>query len=257
MPTGEPESKRGPPSGRGREISSGQVIGALLFALGLSVIASFAVLLPIIMAAGGTGALAGLETSSEFILFSLLLQDSILLAICFDQSLFQGRLTRADMGLSLKPLTRGLPWQVAIGIGAGVVTFTFSALFIDGLTRLLSPLGVPTSEEPLAGTPVIRGTYDYALWLISGCLVAPVAEEVFFRGYALGGLKKRGLTNFGLIFTSVVFAAVHMNPVGFVPLIAAGMVMGGLYLKTGSLAAPMVAHATNNFIVTTLVLLGY
>jgi len=55
---------------------------------------------------------------------------------------------------------------------------------------------------------------------------------------ALGGLKKRGLTNFGLIFTSVVFAAVHMNPIGFVPLIAAGMVMGGLYLKTGSLAAP-------------------
>jgi hypothetical protein len=103
---------------------------------------------------------------------------------------------------------------------------------------------------------VIHSTSDFVFWLIAGVVVAPLAEETFFRGFALGGLASRGLQNRGLLFTSLLFAAIHFNPLFFGQLLAAGLILGALYLRTGSLVAPIVAHMTNNFIVTTAILFG-
>jgi hypothetical protein len=84
-----------------------------------------------------------------------------------------------------------------------------------------------------------------------------LGEEFFFRGYALAGLSRKGSANFALVLSSLLFSAVHLNPVGFVPFFFAGIVLGTLFLKTGSLTASVTAHAVNNLVVTTLTFLGY
>ena len=162
------------------------------------------------------------------------------------------------MGVSLKRAPFSLPRQVGLGVGAGAFTFALSTLalliLLEALARAgLGDLGASTSPTQ----PRIRSLSDYEFWLVAGVVVAPLAEEAFFRGYALGGFAKRRDFNRGLAVTSALFAAVHLDPVAFVPLWAAGLVLGTLFLETGSLVAPIVAHATNNFIVMTLAYLGY
>ncbi|MBD2090875.1 CPBP family intramembrane metalloprotease [Microcoleus sp. FACHB-1515] len=72
---------------------------------------------------------------------------------------------------------------------------------------------------------------------------APITEEFLFRGIIL----QRWATKWGirpaLIASSIVFGILHAN---FVGLSIFGLVMGLLYLKTRSLAVPIVCHALNN-----------
>lgn len=244
---------------RAREIRGGQVVGALFFALLLANFAVMLLVLPVFADPSTTAAqVNALSSAAWFILVGLVVQDSILTAVAFDQAVFRKRLTWDEMGLSMKRGPFSVGRQVGLGLGAGAFTFALSTLalliLLEALARAgLGDLGASTSPTQ----PRIRSLSDYEFWLVAGVVVAPLAEEVFFRGYALGGFAKRRDFNRGLAVTSALFAAVHLDPVAFVPLWAAGLVLGTLFLMTGSLVAPIVAHATNNFIVMTLAYLGY
>ena len=253
-PTAAPAS----PS-RAGEIRGGQVVGALFFAILLANLAVILLILPILADPATTEAqVQGLSTSAWFILLGLVVQDSILTAVAFDQAVFRGRLTWAEMGLFLKRAPFSVPRQVGLGVGAGVFTFCLSAVALLILFKALSLAGLGdlgTSASPTQ--PRIQSLSDYEFWLVAGVIVAPFAEEIFFRGYALGGFAKRRDINRGLVITSALFAAVHLDPIAFFPLWAAGLVLGTLYLETGSLLAPIAAHATNNFIALTLTYFGF
>ena len=142
-------------------------------------------------------------------------------------------------------------------MAAGVLTFAFSAIYQQALIDFFKSFGFPPARGPSVGEPRIVTLSDYAFWVVASVVVAPLGEELFFRGYALAGLARKGKQNVALILSSLLFAAVHLNPVGFVPLFFAGMILGTVFLRTGSLTASIAAHATNNLIVTTLTYLGY
>lgn len=246
-----------PPSARKRtDVTGAQVLGALVFVVLLTNVVATLALIPSLMAGMTEADLVDLQFSPVFVLLALVLQDSILLAVTVDQSLFQGRLDRRKMGLGWSKTGHFLPWHIAVGLGAGLVTFAFSAVAVDFMLQVFSSLGVDTTSASV-GTPDILSLGDYLLFIPSFVVIAPVAEEMFFRGYALGGFANRGQINTGLVFTSVLFGAIHLNPLTFLPLAMAGMVLGTVYLRTGSLVAPLVAHATNNFTALTLAYMGY
>ena len=81
------------------------------------------------------------------------------------------------------------------------------------------------------------------------CVIAPIAEEVFFRGYFFNALRSwRGLWP-AAILTGLVFGAIHIGsaPVPFlVPLAVFGFVLCLLYWRTGSLYPCIALHALNN-----------
>lgn len=90
-------------------------------------------------------------------------------------------------------------------------------------------------------------------------LSSGIAEEVFFRGFlqqALTDLVFGGGTGAaiaGLVLSSLIFGLIHIGPdrEKFLPWTIMALVMGfcfgGLYLYTGNLVAPVVAHFTINF----------
>jgi len=92
----------------------------------------------------------------------------------------------------------------------------------------------------------------WATWL-GTALIAPVAEECFFRGILQNGLmnlmKNRWL---GVAASAALFGALHAGGPDHpqphvVPALAVfGVMLGVLYLRTGSLLAPVVAHALFN-----------
>lgn len=77
-------------------------------------------------------------------------------------------------------------------------------------------------------------------------IAGPIAEELFFRGFFYQAAKKRiGVFN-ALMLTSVLFAVLHTNLTGFVPIMILGLLLTYLFEKTGTLVAPVCVHILHN-----------
>jgi hypothetical protein len=80
--------------------------------------------------------------------------------------------------------------------------------------------------------------------------VAPIAEELLFRGVLLHRWAQRWDLRTAIVLTSICFAILHVEPLGH---FVFGVAMCALYLRTGSLWAPIVAHALNNAFVVVMI----
>lgn len=82
--------------------------------------------------------------------------------------------------------------------------------------------------------------------LMKSALLVPVCEELFFRGYLLGALKRYSETG-AVLLTALVFALVHgMNLSGLIARTALGLVLGLMAIRTGTLLAPVLVHGCYN-----------
>jgi membrane protease YdiL (CAAX protease family) len=79
-------------------------------------------------------------------------------------------------------------------------------------------------------------------------VVAPLGEEVMFRGIIYPTIKQAGFPQIALWATSLAFAAIHLNAVTFVPLLVLSIFLILLYEKTNNLLAPIAAHSVFNAI---------
>lgn len=83
----------------------------------------------------------------------------------------------------------------------------------------------------------------------------PLTEEIFFRGFMIGGLRRRFGDRGALVLSAGLFALFHIDPTIYVPIFFFGIVLGWLYLHTGSIwpsVAVHVVHNTTILLVTTL-----
>ena len=118
------------------------------------------------------------------------------------------------------------------------------------LGRLLSapgirPYGRSSQLEPLladaSGTALVGTAFALA--------VAPaLAEEVLFRGLLLGRLCDRWGVPAGLLGSSALFAAMHPGWAEAAATGLLGLCLGAVTLRTGSLYAALLFHATNNLV---------
>lgn len=82
-------------------------------------------------------------------------------------------------------------------------------------------------------------------------ILAPIVEEMLFRGILYPAIKQAGYPKLALWGTSVLFSLTHQNAPAFLALVFFAMILTLLYEETGNLLAPMVAHScfnTANFI---------
>jgi membrane protease YdiL (CAAX protease family) len=83
-------------------------------------------------------------------------------------------------------------------------------------------------------------------------ITAPFVEEVFFRGFTFGGLKRPLGVGVSVLISGLIFGAFHLaNPDGFlvfVPISLIGMIFAWGFFYSGSLMAPMIAHFAFNLV---------
>jgi membrane protease YdiL (CAAX protease family) len=96
-------------------------------------------------------------------------------------------------------------------------------------------------------TTVFGGSQlSIAIGFIAACIVAPIAEETFFRGFVMGGLRRRFGVIGALLLGAAFFAILH-PPITIFPVIfALGLLLGLLFQTTGSLWPGILLHATFN-----------
>ena len=105
--------------------------------------------------------------------------------------------------------------------------------------------------EPQEQLPIhaLRASVSWGGRLALGAaavLLAPVAEEALFRGILYPAIKQAGYPRLALWGTALLFAAVHMNVVTFLPLAVLALVLTALYEWTNNLLAPITAHVLFN-----------
>lgn len=136
---------------------------------------------------------------------------------------------------------RGWGRRPVFGVAEGIVIGTGAAVLLSGLLRLV--YGRP---RPDPTTSVLAGSG--ALWLVLGAVVlvvvAPVVEELVFRGFLLEAFRARGPQT-AVIVSAVAFAAAHLNPAQLRYYAVMGAAFALLYLRRG-LVGSIAAHAAFN-----------
>ena len=94
-------------------------------------------------------------------------------------------------------------------------------------------------------------TPAFALLAVLAVFMAPVSEELAFRALLFGGLCTRLKPVSAAIVSSLVFMAVHGNPIGFPIYFAFGLILCWVYYKTRALYATMALHFLINAVAMT------
>lgn len=101
--------------------------------------------------------------------------------------------------------------------------------------------------EQIKKIAVFKSPVDYVLALLVIALTPAIVEEVFFRG-SMQQIFQRWFVHPWLVITitSIVFSAIHFSWYGFLPRVALGMMLGGIFYYTGNLWYSIAAHFFNN-----------
>ena len=87
-------------------------------------------------------------------------------------------------------------------------------------------------------------------------MLAPVFEEVVFRGVLYSTLRRRFNAPVAMVVSALIFSLAHgYGTFGLVTIIWSGLLWAWAYEKTGSILPGMAAHALNNSLVCMTVLL--
>jgi len=86
----------------------------------------------------------------------------------------------------------------------------------------------------------------FFLTFFSAAILAPVAEEIFFRGFLYGGLRPKFGALGAMLVSSIFFTALHFSIDAFIPILVLGLCLAWLYERTGSLYPGILLHFANN-----------
>lgn len=163
---------------------------------------------------------------------------------------WRGNGPRLDLGLTFS--WRDVGWGLVGGF-AGLVLIGIAAWLTYLVVGEFNSAAGEVAEELIQTSGLVT-------WLTFGLVMivaAPIAEELAFRGLMFSALLKRGVPPWLVVLiTALVFAALHLEPTRLALLFVAGIVLGVVRLRTGSLTAPIVAHMVINAPAGVFVMLG-
>lgn len=148
--------------------------------------------------------------------------------------------TWLDLGLQRPIRWRDLLW--ALG-GAGVY-FVLTALVTSAAMALLPDANYSQAQD--TGFAYLVKNWEFTLAFLSLVIVAPVAEEVIFRGFLLGKLLKYIPSWIAVGITALLFAVAHGQFNVALDTFALGVVLAVLRVKTNSLWPSIVLHMLKN-----------
>lgn len=162
-------------------------------------------------------------------------------------------------------ITVGLPWLIGrhkttlddLGLQRlpswlelGITPFAFLVyLFLSAVLTTLATQFLPFidfQQVQETGFDQMGQNYEYALAFLTLVILAPVAEEVLFRGYLFGKLRRHAPTWVAILITSLLFAAVHGAWNVGIDVFVLSIVLCLLRVWLKSIWAPILLHMLKN-----------
>jgi membrane protease YdiL (CAAX protease family) len=158
--------------------------------------------------------------------------------------------------------------QKKLNFNLSSVNFSTYLLIFPMMAGMMFISEFIAAQIPTAG-PFFGKFYEYftqlmsqltdnpVVMIIMTVIMAPIFEEIIFRGIIQKGLINKGVEPWkAILYASIIFGVVHGNPWQFISAVMLGCVLGLVYHKTKSLLMPILLHAFNNLTLSLLVLYG-
>ncbi len=180
---------------------------------------------------GGLGKEFGLVIDpSVLVIFGTLL----LLIPAWYFSIYKYGATWADLGLR-----EFQPKAIGFGCGLMLLSLLFNLVYATFL-------GIFNLEIQPDIDQMFDGTGFPVALLFGGAIVAPVVEEIFFRGFVFAGLRNRWDWKKAALASAGLFAMAHVIPTSLVPILILGLIFAFLYQISGSIWPAILMHMLTN-----------
>ena len=157
-------------------------------------------------------------------------------------------------GLKRLGLSRWLLWvSCGAAVAGGLVMVLHQVLMKYWLLPTFGEMAVQEAVETML---LVKDPAVKVLLIVNACLVAPLAEEILFRGYIYAAVKRYTGPIFSIVVVSLLFAVVHLNIPALWPLWFFAILLTLAYEFSGSLWVPIGIHALFNTFNVALMLSG-
>lgn len=141
------------------------------------------------------------QTGISIVVYAL----ALLIVIGVPWAVWHRRTTKAELGIARLP--GGLDFALA---PAGFVIYIIVTTLVGFIVPLLVP-GFNGNQAQEVGFSGLTLPYQYVLAFLTLVVIAPLAEELLFRGYLYGKLRQAVPTWLAILIVSLLFGAVHMQ----------------------------------------------
>ncbi|MGC6455186.1 MAG: CPBP family intramembrane glutamic endopeptidase [Coraliomargaritaceae bacterium] len=166
--------------------------------------------------------------------------------------LFKGNLSSHEMGAG-RALLSAIPFFIRTLPLVGLIAFLWTTLlnwivanqWLDSIQPQEAVLVFANSQSPVALT----------LLAFFAIILAPIAEEVIFRGCIYRFLKSKLRPQAAMLLSAIVFGSIHGNLMAFVPLTFVGFLLAYTYEKERNLLVPIFYHGLFNLFTLSMTIL--
>jgi uncharacterized protein len=153
-----------------------------------------------------------------------------------------------------------MSWNEAFGFNRASLRSILTGLITVAIALPIALVGIGTlvswllklvgiDPQPQMTVELVQNTSSPIQLIVLGfaaIVLAPVAEELLFRGVLFTALRQRGYSAVAWIGTSLLFGIIHGNLAALFPLMFLALVFTWLYVRTGNLLASITAHCVFN-----------
>lgn len=156
---------------------------------------------------------------------------------------YAGRLSRSDLTVGQSFKKAGPLFLMLLPV------IWIATLLWSNILSVLNKAGVVEEFAPQELVTLFQSGGDWfaiVVLVLMAVIVAPVVEEIIFRGCIYRFLKSQTTLLSAQLISGMVFATLHANLLSFVPLVIVGILLARVYEKTGSLGVAIWFHAFFN-----------
>ncbi|HWT40765.1 MAG TPA: type II CAAX endopeptidase family protein [Dongiaceae bacterium] len=165
---------------------------------------------------------------------------AIAIVICAPWYIKKYRTTRKELGIQRAPVWMDVAWTLT-----GFVAYIILSAIVTTLAGYLLPF-INMDQTQDTGYSNLSSPVNYVLAFIGLVVVAPMAEELLFRGYLFGKLQKHTKIWVSVLVTSALFGFVHFQWNVGLDVFALSIVLCLLRIYSGSLWSSIFLHMTKN-----------
>ena len=128
-----------------------------------------------------------------------------------------------------------------LGLGCGLMVLSFMFNFAYSTFLALLNLRIQADLTP------VFAELSSPWWLLAGgVIVAPVVEEIFFRGFVFAGLCRRYEWQKAAVISAALFALIHLQLTAVIPIFILGYIFAYLYYQSNSIWPAILMHVATN-----------